>query len=1128
MALRVQVLVWLVLALSAGRCRGEEIIASPPFMIQQWRMEDGLPQSIVKCMRQTRDGYLWIGSGNGLARFDGRTFTVFNAATHDFFYNHDIDALLEDRSGDLWIMPTKGLSRLHQGQFEDLSTALDALEGERRFGCLEDRRGNVWIGYDGGLLRFEPQSLHIYRKGEGFPQGWHVKLLQNHAGKIVIVGEHGLWLFDGVTFHEQTPALWPRYQIQDALILGDDKLLIAAGQRLWVLGDGKMQPCTPVMETNGEQFMRIYQDCQHRVWLFTTFRIYCWQNDQLTLVLDQKGGQGLQPHSFYQDRQGTIWIGTIHGLFRLPLNEPLIPRPIIGLTDRQIAAIYQDREGAIWVGMSEGLARIYPPHLTCFRKDSGMYCTAPRVVFQDHQGVIWIGGSSEGISRYSNGRFSFLPHDREGRSLAAKCVAFQDSSGKLFCVGSPLAIFDQGFSQAIFLKDGTTVNMTRVIVEEHPGVLWIGAEDGLYRIANGQGEKFTEKDGLSNRSIFDLQVSQDGTLWICTAQGVTWWRQGRFIHPFPGSALDHKSVMEIFEDADGTIWLGAYGGLFRFHQGRLTQYTSRDGLCDNDILGILTDDSGYLWLSSIRGIFRVSRTELNSLAARRISRLHPVLFDRTDGMVNIEGNGGQHPSAWRSTDGKLWFPTMGGLVMIDPANIKTEQTPPPVYIENVDLDGRRVPVPSAGRLQIPAGTRRFRFQFTAIDFDNPRNVYFRYRLDGFDELWNETDPPGERIAHYTNLTPGNYTFRVQASSGDGIWNRSGAVVQMNLAPLYWQTAWFRGVMMLAAGVGIYLIASFFRQYYDLLLFWRRRRQVGPYVLEEIVGYGGTATVFRAHRLLHAKHKAAVKILKKEYREHAEILKRFRQEAAVVDSLDHPHIVKVFDRGTTDEHCYIAMEWLEGETLAVRLKRVGPLPLPSMGRILRQLADVLAALHRKGILHRDLKPANVMLLERDSQTDYVKVLDFGLARSSLHSRITQTGSLLGTMHYLAPERMGIRQDTPAGDIYSLGVIAFEMLTGSPPFSEKDELAVLQDILTSPIPSVATLRPEIPPLLADLIDGMMAKNPLARPTANEIMAGLDRIDLDRSDHEPRDTGVKADENRSSQAGPSGSRVRLRDSS
>lgn len=1094
-------LLWLMPMLLTMWGRAEETVSSPPFMIQIWKMEEGLPQTMLTCLQQSRDGYLWLGSGNGLARFDGRRFTLFNSSTHDFFYRHDIKSIREDRQGTLWIMAADGLFRLRHGQFEDL-TGLDGGVRNRHFpaGCLEDGDGNFWVHTGERLLRFDAGTETVRRDFPGIPPGSYCKLLAGPAGRIEAVGQQGLWWFDGTRFHPRTVRNWPAGCVQDALYESDGRLVLAAAGRLWHLDGQDVRPFGATTAAAESAWMKLGTDRRRRLWLFTWSDVYCVEEGRFTKVASHQTNPWKNSHSWLEDSQGNVWIGNARGLFIVTDTRPLALRPVAGLSGFPVLSLHEDRQGNIWAGLYGGLARIGRPRLINFREESGMDCTIPRVLYQSKQGQIWVGGSCGGLTVYENGRFHTITRDRAGQPLGGQALAFEDSAGRSFLIGNTLGTFTNGLFKPWLDETGNSVHMVSSIVEERPGVYWVGSARGLYRLSGQRQELFREEQGLSHQTIYDLHQGRDGTLWICTARGVTWRQGGRFIQPFAGTSLAHKSVMDIAEDEDGTIWLAAYGGLFRYSRKNLFHFRLQHGLCDNDILGLVDDGAGYLWMSSFRGIMRVARHELDELAGGRTTRLHPVRFGRIDGMANAEGNSGQHPSTLRSRDGRLWFPTMGGVAVIDPATVRISRTPPAVHIENLSADGQDIPLPPSGRAGLPAGTRRCRIQFTAIDLTNPRHIYFRYRLEGYEESWNEPEPAGDWSAPYMNLPPGDYSFHVQACSCDGAWNESGARLAFSIAPLYWQTGWFRSLLALTGAAGVWLLASFFRRYRDLLLFWRRRRHVGPYVLEEIAGYGGTATVFRAHRMLKTNEKAAVKILKKEFQEHPPVLKRFRQEAAIVDSLDHPHIVKVFERGSTGENSFIAMEWLAGETLAQRLKRTGPLALPASIRIGRQLAEVLVALHRKGIQHRDLKPANIMLLVRDGQADFVKVLDFGLARSEFHSRITRSGVLLGSTHYLAPERVGSRQDTPAGDIYALGVIIFEMLAGHPPFDGRDELEVLRDILTVPFPSITALRPEVPPVLTELVQIMVAKNPLARPDASHVAHRLAILEEDIAMYEP----------------------------
>jgi serine/threonine-protein kinase len=336
-----------------------------------------------------------------------------------------------------------------------------------------------------------------------------------------------------------------------------------------------------------------------------------------------------------------------------------------------------------------------------------------------------------------------------------------------------------------------------------------------------------------------------------------------------------------------------------------------------------------------------------------------------------------------------------------------------------------------------------------------------------------------------NVPGGTYIFRVIACNNDGFWNTKGASIGVKIIPPLHRTWWFRTLSLLVFAVVFYLLVSFIRKYFYLFAFWKKKSYIGQYVIDKLIGCGAMAEVFKAHHLLNKKKIAAVKILKGEYASRELSKKRFKQEGAIIDRLEHPNIVKIFARGQQEDNLYIVMEYLEGQTLADRIKEEKIIKIPDFLEIMSQLAGVLSILHDKNIMHRDLKPANIMLINREGTRNFVKLLDFGLARSSYHTRLTESGSLLGTILYIPPEQITHSVFSPAGDIYALGIIAYEMLTGMIPFTGVTDLEIIQMKLKEEPVEPGIVQIDIPPALNNLIKQMIARDFKARPTAETLV-------------------------------------------
>jgi len=417
--------------------------------------------------------------------------------------------------------------------------------------------------------------------------------------------------------------------------------------------------------------------------------------------------------------------------------------------------------------------------------------------------------------------------------------------------------------------------------------------------------------------------------------------------------------------------------------------------------------------------------------------------------------------------------------------------PPPVYVELLVVNGNRKPLRSGGALGLGPGVDKVEFHYTALSFISPRDVKFKFKLEGYDREWEYVEKPRDRIAYYGHLPPGDYTFRVTACNNDGVWNETGTAVRVRILPFFWQTWWFRFLALLCFAAVSYFIINQVKKYISMSNFWKQKNYIGNYRLIETIGSGGMGTVYLAVHTAEPARKVALKVLKEEYSTDDIQIRRFKREAVVIDQIEHPNIVRIIERGEHGQHLYIAMEWLSGKTLAERLTEDERLSIRDCLHIMEQVAGALAAIHRKNIIHRDLKPDNIMLVRQGNDPLYVKLLDFGLAKAGTFSKLTETGMVIGTLSYIAPEQITESAYSGASDIYSLGVTFYEMVTGIKPFFGETSLEIMKEILNKDPAEPMRLRAETPRDLSRLIMHMIARKPGDRPLLPAVCDILEHI-------------------------------------
>ncbi len=724
-----------------------------------WGIEEGLPQNTVPAIVQTRDGYLWLGTELGLARFDGLQFKVFDKDNTPALKSNSIYALLEDRHGNLWIGTNGGgLTRFHDGKFQSYGIR-EGLPSMVVLSLHEGREGNLWVGTDGGgLSRLGQGRFTSFGVKEGLADNSVFAIAEEPDGTLWI-GTHG-----GLSRFQQ--GRFTSFTTKDGLPSDYVRCLQPSrGGGLWI-------------GTNGGGLARL-------------------KDSAFTSVRNQNGLSAGAISTLFEDADGSLWVGTIGaGLSRLTGGGLASYRAKDGLSSDDVWSVYQDRSGSLWVGTGGGgLNRFENGMFTAYDAKSGLSNDVVLPVFEDSQGSVWFGTNGGGLNRLRDGKFTAFT-TKNGLADDLVFTIAEDRPGSMWIgTRNGLNHYENGRFRLYTVRDGLPSEKVVTSYVSRDGVLWVGTRAGLGKFQNGRFTAFTTKEGLSNNYVLAIEEDRKGALWIGTGGGgLNRFQDGKFTVYGSGQGLSNGVVWALHDDADGVLWAGTNGGgLNRLKDGRFTAFTTREGLIDDAIYRILEDGAGNLWMSCDRGIFRVNGKELNDFAEGRIRRFNTVSYGTADGMKSRECNGGFQPAGWRARDGRMWFPTMKGAVVIDPRNAGGDDVAPPVVIEET-LVNRKI-VDSSRGLRAPPGSRELEIRYSAIGFHAPQKIAFRYRLEGFDADW--VDAGARRTAYYTNIPPGSYRFRVIARNSEGVWNSTGASLEFSLAPHYYQTSWFLCVCALA-------------------------------------------------------------------------------------------------------------------------------------------------------------------------------------------------------------------------------------------------------------------------------------------------------------------------------------------
>jgi ligand-binding sensor domain-containing protein/tRNA A-37 threonylcarbamoyl transferase component Bud32 len=1039
------------------------------YALHLWTTENGLPQNTIISILQTSDGYMWFGTLEGLARFDGVTFTAFKRDTHPGIKNEYIYTLCEDNDKNLWIGTREGLTVYKNGAFKTFTT-VDGLWGNIVRTVYFDTNEVLWIGTSKGLNR----KAGIDGEFEKIPRFSSIQvkyIYQDSSKNMWFCTDKGLAQLK----HEEFKFFTTRDGLSSNLVqqvLEDDKgnlWITTYGGGLNRLSNGIFTSISKADGLSDDNLVGLCIDRDNNLWIGTEgsgLNRLPLPDGPIT-ILDSKNGLSNNYIGDFicEDKEGSLWIGTEKGLDQLHNGKLITWTTAEGLSDDYISCVYEDSQKRLWVGTYTGGLNILESE-----PGTGTYRVSTLA------GMIGAGNLPGQISSLWEDRLHNIWIGSRGNGLVRLTFTGPRVTGTTFTA-----------------KDGLSHNTVWAIYEDHDGIIWVGTRKGLNKFEKGTFRVFGVNEGLNNENIYTVTSDSRGNLWIGTSGGgLNLFKDEKFTAYTSNDGLSDNIILCIYEDQDhkGMLWIGTSYGLNLFQKGKFTCYTTKNGLFDNVVFQILEDSEGFLWMSSNKGISKVKKEELLEFAEGKINRVHPFVYGLNEGMRDVECNGGFQPAGWKSSSDKLFFPTVEGLVMIEPGNEEINRVIPPVYVEKLAVNGKHV-IPPGRMIVIGPGVDKLEFHYTALSFLSPKKVKFKLRLSGYDGDWELVGKPRDRVAYYGHLGPGHYTFQVKACNNDGIWNETGTAITVKVLPFFRETWWFRIAALIAFAAISYFVINFIKKYINIFQFWKQKNYIGNYKIIDKIGSGGMGTVYLATHTADPSKKVALKVLKEEYTADSVQTRRFKQEAIIVDQIEHPNIVKIIERGEYRQSIYIAMELLCGETLASKLGREKQLSIPDCLHIMKQVCGAFALIHRKNIIHRDLKPENIMLIEVGADPLFVKLLDFGLARAQTFSRLTESGMVLGTVSYISPEQITGNVYSTASDIYSLGVTFYEMVTGIRPFSGENTIEIMMQILNKNPVEPIRLRKEIPGELNRLIVQMMAKDRKDRPDIKEVQLVLERI-------------------------------------
>ena len=764
-----------------------------------WGQEEGLFQPTIYSILQSRDGFLWLGTQDSLIRFDGLHFREFEDVQQRALHRTLIRALLEDKEGNVWAASVGGgLARISPGGNLTRFTTKNGLPSDDQFCLNADVDGTLWSCSTQGLVRFDGKRFITFTTADGLPS--------NGIRETCRASDGVRWV-SGLEFG----------------------LARSSGQRF-----------QPYVDT------------------------YISKKEPVTAL--------------HCSGDGTVWAGTASGLIHISSGSSTIVSVRDGLPDDAVSSVAESADGSLWVGTNDGISRVRHGSVSVYRSRDGLSHTSVLSLFEDREGTLW-AGTKAGLDQFTDGKVT--PYTtNEGLPTNQIGPVLEDTAGQLWIgtLGSGLTVFDGRRFRTLSTSDGLVDDTILSLASDHSGDLWVGTRTGLNRLTRGKvSGTYTRRSGLPGNEVRTVFCDVQGQLWVGTDRGLSHWNGKRFItgsilprsdengivalagghtanlfisteepgfytlrngivKSYPADA--NRSVDSYYLDAaKHEAWMGTLGsGLLRWKNGDFSHVRIKDGLYDNRIYGIVRDDHANFWLASSKGIFRVSQGELDDFVDGKTGFVTSIPF--STGQLRFECQSGVQPAVARTRDGRLWFSTNNGLVMVDPNHLIQNVVPPPVQITATLSNGRRVQSGS-GELELSASERNLEIRYAGLSFISPEKVTFQYILDGYERSW--TDAGSRREAFFTNLPPGHFRFQVKTRNADGIWSKQPAVLRLEVEPRFYQRLWFfPSVGALLAGLvflGYRARIRRLRETFDVVLSERNRiaRELHDTLLQGLSG-----------------------------------------------------------------------------------------------------------------------------------------------------------------------------------------------------------------------------------------------------------------------------------------------------
>jgi hypothetical protein len=883
-----------------------------------------------------------------------------------------------------------------------------------------------------------------YSTSDGLPSRYINSIFQDRDGTMWFATDKGVARFDGVSFtafdrEDGLPEDFVTSVAQDS----NGVMYFKTFEKGWAKFEANI--LQPLPENEATIIASFQLNPQHRFYNKQLNRLILPNAEgSQTQVKCTDGGEPFVVNCTFKDKEGTLWVGTFgQGVKKMRSNVVTRYTKADGLPSNETNAVFKDSKRRIWIGTTEGVALI----------DEARVVTLPTSI-SDNEKINTVGFAEQGDtlliaglhylfrlqSDLKNSRRLYTqspPRITDGVSAirySRKGLSRESGSALWIATyGSGVHSIEEHARRTFHLSDGMASNMIETIDEGIASMWFASRNSGVSKFQNGKIQTFTTKDGLPSNVVFSV-------------------------------------FEEVNQNGDTAAWIGTSKGLLRWNRSAKQIFTMQEGLSSDAVRYVFRQKSGILWALTRNGLCRLENEAQTNNQFVAIGSI-PIRPKSESSLSNF----------WYDSESEnLWIATSDGVLKISLRDATPIRQKPTAHISNVSINSLQASPPALLE-ELRHWQNTIAFTFASDSYREPENGKFRFRLKGSDKTWSLTNEPS---VVYRNLPDGRYEMEVFAITADGVESKAPARLAFVIAPPIWKSKW----AYLAYGVvlfGAFLLGRWIVQNWSIIVENRKRRYIGHYELKHLLGEGGMGKVYQALDR-RTRQVVAVKVLHTELLGESENRRRLANEGQLLRDFHHPNIVKVFEVGESEAQGYLVMEHISGGTLKAYLNKHQPLSLDKIRKLALQICDGLSEIHQQGVVHRDLKTMNLMLDDKG----IVKIMDFGLSKSPLVSMKTTLGTIIGTLGYVAPEQITGTESGAQTDVFSFGVVLYELCTNKLPFEGENEMAVIHAIFNRIPTPICDLRPDLPKALEHIIHRCLQLDLNARYQTIEAV----RVDLE----------------------------------